>query len=123
MLDFEASGDACNFLIVPLSEEVCGPVCEGKACGADDGCGRPCQIGTCLDGQRCTAGVCVCDGGTCPEGCCQDNACFPGTSDDHCGGQGQACSDCLTQEMACTGDKVCIVCTPQCEGKSCGQDP
>ena len=28
----------------------CMPVCQGKSCGADDGCGQPCTKGTCPSG-------------------------------------------------------------------------
>ena len=119
---FDGSGDACNFLEIPLSEITCAPSCDGKACGADDGCGSACQSGVCADGQRCVEGACTCDATTCPTGCCHTGACFPGTSDDHCGGGGASCGDCLAESKACSGDQVCISCTPQCEGKSCGAE-
>jgi hypothetical protein len=63
----------------------CDRQCDGKACGADDGCGGVCAgaDGTCADGQVCAPdGVCCqrrCDGKACGvDGCggfCGDCAC------------------------------------------------
>ncbi len=119
-LVFEATGDACNFLTLSLQQDPCTPSCEGKTCGADDGCQGTCQTGDCSAGLSCVAGVCRCDQASCPDGCCQEDLCFPGTSDDHCGGSGGGCVDCLQASQACNAERTCIACTPQCEGLSCG---
>jgi hypothetical protein len=37
----------------------CVPTCEGKQCGADDGCKGICQTGSCPAGQSCNAGKCM----------------------------------------------------------------
>jgi hypothetical protein len=37
----------------------CKPACASKACGADDGCGDPCQTGSCPPTQTCRDGECV----------------------------------------------------------------
>lgn len=98
----------------------CVPRCEGKACGGDDGCGGTCKVGLCALGQRCDDGICRCDQSSCPEGCCRDDACFPGAADSHCGTGGGPCVDCLAQNQACGADQSCFACQPQCAGKSCG---
>lgn len=67
-----------------IINQSCTPNCEGKDCGADNGCGLPCM---CPSGQRCQNGKCVdipcsdkgpCRGkcsGVCPKGytCAKDN--------------------------------------------------
>ena len=43
-----------------LFELRCVRSCSGKACGADDGCGNPCQTGTCVDvWKECVSGTCT----------------------------------------------------------------
>jgi len=68
----------------------CTPMCAGKACGANDGCGGTCLTGSCPAGQTCNAGVCktgpcspVCTGKACgaPDGCggtCATGTCSAG---------------------------------------------
>jgi len=105
----------------------CAPDCAGKTCG-DDGCGGSC--GTCPNGQTCTASG-TCQGGTpspeCAtlpaEGECQ------GTVVRWCEGAQLQTYDCAAQGKVC-GMKAgvgntCVdagSCTPQCAGKSCGDD-
>ncbi|MBN2494259.1 MAG: hypothetical protein JXR96_06700, partial [Deltaproteobacteria bacterium] len=70
----------------------CEPDCTGRECGPDPVCGEPC--GTCGEEAICSDGQCVCLHLACGEACCA---------------LGQVCVD-----GAC--------CTPQCEGKCCGDD-
>lgn len=68
-----ASGTAC----CPAG---CAPQCTGKACGANDGCGSPCQSGSCPTCKTCdSTGACVSDpgqeGDTCSGGMCIDGIC------------------------------------------------
>ncbi|MFT4040240.1 MAG: hypothetical protein QM692_18820 [Thermomicrobiales bacterium] len=61
----------------------CQPTCDGKACGANDGCGGTCQTGACPDCQTCESGACVAvangtacdDGNFCTLTSCQSGAC------------------------------------------------
>jgi len=41
---------------------ICTPNCTGKVCGADDGCGSPCQTGSCPEGEVCQSGTCIDEG-------------------------------------------------------------
>lgn len=99
---------------------VCIPKCQGQRCGGPDGCGGNCPNGYCELGQRCDQGRCVCDISSCPEGCCADNTCFPGSADTHCGTGGAACVACQSPSQSCGSSQSCIQCTPQCAGKACG---
>jgi hypothetical protein len=91
----------------PLPEqELCGTACidpktDSSNCG---GCGKPCAVG-----QRCSGGGCVCDGTSCPHGCCSDNTCLELTAQsyDKCGKSGAAC-------FSCTGDSYCVGGTCEC---------
>jgi hypothetical protein len=74
------SGHCCG----SRSNRICQvPSCDGKACGADDGCGGTCQTGTCGSNQLCEAGQsktagalidCFCSGtvisGVCTQATC-----------------------------------------------------
>src|SRR5207237_152718 len=70
------------------------------SCPANEVCnaGSACQCGagaTCASGQRCTGTACVCDGQSCPNGCCDtNNVCQPGTAFGVCGTGGAACVAC-----------------------------
>jgi hypothetical protein len=81
----------------------------------------------CVADERCdkTAGSCVCDATTCPNGCCDGGGqCVPyaGQADNACGEAGAAC-------MACEAGQTCgrigkCTCTPDscdgwCNGASC----
>jgi hypothetical protein len=84
----------------------CIPSCGGKACGADDGCGNPCQTGTCSQsGTHCVNGQCRCDGVSCNSGCCSNNTCQPGNTTQNCGSSGRQCQQCMGLAL-CVG-QVC----------------
>ena len=70
----------------------CEEGCAGvRTCGADGTWGE-CE--TCEQGQRCVSGQCVCEPGSCADGCCQGNTCVPGTAHASCGKGGEACESC-----------------------------
>ncbi|MBI5546872.1 MAG: hypothetical protein HY901_23565 [Deltaproteobacteria bacterium] len=100
----------------------CQPSCTGKGCGADDGCGNPCQAGTCLSAQEvCVQGGCVCQpscsgkvcggpdgcGGTCKVGSCAapNSVCNAGTC---------ACAHASCGSTCCAAGEYCQggACTP-----------
>jgi len=114
-----SSPDGSNVDLSIAFPDGCIRVCAGKSCGDPDGCGGLCD-GACPAGQVCQAGTCTCTAQSCGSGCCQADACFPGTADDHCGGGGAACSDCLAQSQSCGAQQSCFACTPDCSGKACG---
>lgn len=78
---------------------VCVPQCEGKECGASDGCGGTCHV----------AG---CGNSTCVPNC-HNRAC----GDDGCGG---SCGQCA-EHFVCLETGQCD-CIPDCDGKQCGPD-
>ncbi len=55
--------------------DACEAVCSGRACGATDGCGNPCQTGMCAASEVCVQGTCTCDPTTCG-GCCGGGLCI-----------------------------------------------
>ena len=68
----------------------CTPNCAGVACGANDGCGRPCQTGTCPTNQDCQQGQCVARN-ACDPPCPSGRDCFQG--DCTCTSSGQCAND------------------------------
>lgn len=68
----------------------CTPTCAGAACGANDGCGNPCQTGTCPANQVCQQGQCV-STTTCNPPCPGGRSCFQG--DCTCTSSGQCLND------------------------------
>jgi hypothetical protein len=79
--------------------------CSGSgqcACGSGALCGP---------GQRCSAGVCICDAVSCPSGCCNGSVCSQ-PSDLTCGTGGAACKACVAGQR-CNGS-ACV-----CDGASC----
>ncbi len=62
---------------------------------------------SCLPGQRCQGGACVCDATSCPDGCCNADRCEVralGT----CGVGGEACVSCDAQRAdSCGSDGAC----------------
>ena len=77
---------------------VCTPNCSGKSCGQDNGCGSPCQTGTCQSGYSCSAGRCFAN-------------CTPGCS--------VGCSASGYEDDGCGGTIYCGVCAPSCKSTSC----
>ena len=113
-----AAGEECN-------NGVCGdcqPICAGKFCGDDDGCGDPCQTGICGTDQFCQAGVCECLFTECGTECCADaELCIGGQCG--CPDGGELCGDvCCDVGEFCGQDDTCAclaVCPPTA---LCGDD-
>lgn len=87
----------------------CAPQCDGKVCGADDGCGHACATGSCVGPQDlCVAGDCIC------QPSCIGKACGAA---DGCGGSCEA-GFCGSNESCVSGDCLCSYLT--CDGVCCG---
>jgi hypothetical protein len=88
------------------------PCCQGLVL---DPTGRCAECASCLPGQRCVTGQCVCDSRSCPTGCCTSvgtpgGTCQPGTDNDVCGNGGFTCTMCLNPTPVCVG-QVCGQCS------------
>ncbi len=110
--------------------------CPGLVLDATGRCAVPCgPDGTCCPGGRCTGGVChpcpwgqrcngnqcVCDGQSCPHGCCDAQGnCQAGTTDSVCGNLGNACLACANPNPVCS-NQSCTTCTAErrCPGGCC----
>ncbi|MGQ0508607.1 MAG: hypothetical protein ACT4TC_25185 [Myxococcaceae bacterium] len=104
------SGSTCN----PQGLTACGTA--GNACV---GCKRQradqCLNGQCLcgsnaecgEGQRCSGGQCICDGVSCPSGCCEGKVCkIPDLAS--CGANGASCKTCdRTKADRCSSGGSC----------------
>ncbi len=75
-------------------------------------------------------GACLpCNSTTCFEGCCtSDGHCHTRGDDDSCGDRGAACVDCTRDGTPCRPAyhgfpyiTQCAACTPDCDGKTCGE--
>ncbi len=113
----------------------CAPSCAGKSCGSD-GCGGSC--GTCSGSQTCSDGVCKAPadpcGGITYTGCCdgknlkwcENSQVQTQSCGQVCGwNQNQGFYDCGWSGTDPTGanPKACpAACTPNCSGKTCGDD-
>jgi agmatine/peptidylarginine deiminase len=104
----------------------CVPDCASKTCG-EDGCGGTC--GSCSEGSTCTSGACVPDDGSC--GSITDAGFCAGDTLMACTAANKLlvteCSDCCGWIEAanyhdCLTSAGCDSCTPQCGGRSCGND-
>lgn len=104
---------------------VCAPTCEGKACGANDGCGRACTTGSCPANHRCTTtnGIPMCTSTCVPmtdaQACAaQSRQCGPATVSD-CNGSRTipSCGMCPVNH-ACNAAGRCI-CQPQTNAELC----
>ncbi len=125
-------------------DAACIPSCEGKACGADDGCGGTCLAGSgcectpSCEGKPCgSADGC---GGTCVvgSGCECTPSCDgkPCGADDGCGGtcvvgsgcectpdcDGKPCGSADGCGGTCVKGQSSCICQPDCQGKICGVD-
>ena len=117
-----ATGQTCNAQ-GQCEADTCTPACDGKACG-DDGCGGSC--GACATGQTCNAqGQCEAVAQGCgdltAEGLCE------GTVVRWCDNDTVQTFDCADQGKTCgtvpgVGSTCVDVCTPACDGKTCGDD-
>ena len=101
-------------------DEQCGA--HGAACDACPGAGPACVA---IGGTPPQGGLCqACDSTTCIEGCCSaDGHCLTNGADATCGSYGAACADCTLQGSVCLdwgSSATCAECSPDCEGKSCG---
>ena len=101
-----------------------GPVCCLDCCEPEthgicvDLSGDPNNCGECFHkctaDQHCVGGHCVCDGTTCPHGCCDaQGRCQPGTTDQVCGRDGGPCATCGSGNHCVNNQCVCDtqVCT------------
>ena len=113
------NGTTCN----SPSVAACGSA--GAACIAcnpagTDGCnGGKCSCGSgaaCGAGQACVNGACVCNAGSCPNGCCNGTTCTTPSSG-ACGSGGSSCVAC-TGGGSCTGG-ACSGCTQTCAAGCC----
>jgi RHS repeat-associated protein len=99
------------------SSGVCSCGCDGKPCGASDGCGGTCTCSQgkkgCSDNDGCGSGL-VCWRSTCVRPTCMLNPILAG-----CGAPDSPCGEECTRSNSCDGDPDCG-CTPNCEGKQCG---
>jgi hypothetical protein len=96
---------ACDAASCPSGCCAQGACVEGTA---NNQCGKGGQV--CLDcgavSLACTNQACAmvqpkCTAQTCPNGCCKDDMCEQGLSDQACGTGGEACKDCSAQSLAC----------------------
>jgi hypothetical protein len=137
--DCTPTGEACNGSGLCVCD---GTSCASGCCSGQTGTDVPClpsldaQCGlggqTCRNctttGERCTAGLCLCDSTSCPRGCCAgtsgtDVACTSGTTDAQCGTNGEAC---FNASLSCNSNCFCnanlkCLCHPgggQCVGQA-----
>jgi hypothetical protein len=93
----------------------CTPDCQGKACGANDGCGGTCRSGICPGDTTCVDGLCEfcipdCQGKDCgtEDGCggtCQSGFCPEGAV---CEGQCICIAFDCCQNSDCAANQVCV---------------
>ena len=113
-----------------------GLACQKCDSARSDSCSAEgsCQCGSgasCAGGQRCVAGLCVCDASSCPSGCCEGASCRTRTLAS-CGAAASSCVVCdATLADTCSAEGRCRcglnptcaagqTCTPDgCKGGSC----
>jgi hypothetical protein len=103
--------DGCGGTCV-IGSGCCTPSCGGKLCGAGDGCGGTCQAGSGCCAPSCSGKVCG-SGDGCEETCQQGSGCSCAAS---C--QGKLCDVSDGCGGMCQAGSGC--CTPSCDGKLCG---
>lgn len=93
--------DAAGRCAAPCSPE--GTCCPGGLC--TNGVCRPCPFG-----QRCVGNQCICDGQSCPNGCCDaQGICQSGNTNSDCGSGGALCAICINPNPVCS-NKTCTTC-------------
>ncbi len=131
---------AADFVPIAFVEEICDGSCDGKDCGDDDGCGKPCIGGCPFENEICINAECVCGGISCAgKACGEDDGCgnpcvVPCPDPDAtCTEAGCACDtdlcdgDCCPTDFECaefppgSGAHICTDCAPDCAGKPCGE--
>lgn len=82
----------------------CSPACPTcQTCDTNSGeCANVSNSEPCGDGLHCKHGQCVCDGASCPDGCCQSGQCHI-DDDAACGVGGGICGGCVDQGAATCG--------------------
>lgn len=93
------SGEACLSSTTASECGIGGDACAPCDAVTADTCNTDgeCRCGTrrpCVEGQRCQSGLCICDAGSCSEGCCLDNNCVTPPVIAACGQAGAACEPC-----------------------------
>lgn len=86
--------------------------------GLDDDCDESTDEGQlCPAGQRCFQAACVCDGTSCPGGCCDvARACRTPPTRSFCGTGGAACFNCGNRADSCNDDGCRCGGGPACGG-------
>src|SRR6266849_1645217 len=106
-----------NLSLGPPGAPECG---SGPACAADlgsDTCiNGECKCGAikCQPGERCERSQCKCTPASCPNGCCSESGCLPGTDSLACGAAGLSCEACGPGQNCVRG--VCSDCPAFCPG-------
>ncbi|MFK7984757.1 MAG: hypothetical protein AB8I08_01925 [Sandaracinaceae bacterium] len=82
----------------------CGATAD--RCGVDGAC--VCGFGpACSEGQRCSGGACVCNGDSCPDGCCDGSQQCRSRDVATCGVRGAACIACGAGADRCDAAGTC----------------
>ena len=101
------NGSAC----VPWASE------NNNECGTGGvGCAACAATQACDTSNDATAGQCICNATTCPQGCCDGNVCVPLGSETSaaCGAAGSTCAACVTGQECNTTTGQCV-----CDATSC----
>ena len=101
----------------------CVPNCVVTQCGADDGCGNPCQVGVCpQSNETCRKGKCVCEPVCAAKACGADDGCGNPCQTGHCPSPKDSCvaGQCRCKSAGCSEllcgqpDSCGIACTTGC---------
>ena len=101
----------------PCGDRECGQVKD--RCGGIHVCGP--YDGKCLPGDTCDTygGMCYC-GPDCT-GCCAENTCLPGDSNQYCGVRGDYCATCTGFDECISGVCTCVPEENPCGTRECGK--